>query len=443
MFDNLTRRISGIFSNLRRKGRLSEDDVKEVLREIRVALLEADVNFQVAKDFCKVVAERAVGEEVYGSLSADQTIVRIVRDTLVEFLRSDDAGFKWSPSPPTVVVLCGLQGSGKTTTAAKLAVWLQKQGKKPMLAACDIQRPAAVHQLEVLGESIGVPVFSLQDGTSPPLIARRALERAKFLMQDVLIVDTAGRLQIDAPLMDELQAIVREVRPSETFLVVDSTTGQEAVNVAQAFSERVQLTGSIFTKLDGDTRGGAVVSVKAATGVPVRFVGLGEKTDALEAFSAQRMAERIIGMGDVLGIIERAEEAIDKGEALALEAKLKGGGAIDFNDLLAQFRTIRKMGPIQNVLKMIPGLSAQVSEEDLNKVDERQIDRMQAVILSMTPIERANPDIINGSRRKRIAAGSGTSVEDVNMLLRQLTEMRRSLKQFKKLEKRFKKRGRR
>ncbi|KAA0235897.1 MAG: signal recognition particle protein, partial [Armatimonadetes bacterium] len=249
MFDNLTRRISGIFSNLRRKGRLSEDDVKEVLREIRVALLEADVNFQVAKDFCKVVAERAVGEEVYGSLSADQTIVRIVRDTLVEFLRSDDAGFKWSPSPPTVVVLCGLQGSGKTTTAAKLAVWLQKQGKKPMLAACDIQRPAAVHQLEVLGESIGVPVFSLQDGTSPPLIARRALERAKFLMQDVLIVDSAGRLQIDAPLMDELQAIVREVRPSETFLVVDSTTGQEAVNVAQAFSERVQLTGSIFTKL--------------------------------------------------------------------------------------------------------------------------------------------------------------------------------------------------
>ncbi|KXK09994.1 MAG: signal recognition particle protein [Armatimonadetes bacterium OLB18] len=312
-----------------------------------------------------------------------------------------------------------------------------------MLAACDIQRPAAVHQLEVLGESIGAPVFSLQDGTSPPLIARRALERAKFLMQDVLIVDTAGRLQIDAPLMDELQAIVREVQPTETFLVVDSTTGQEAVNVAQAFSERVQLTGSIFTKLDGDTRGGAVVSVKAATGVPVRFVGLGEKTDALEAFSAQRMAERIIGMGDVLGIIERAEEAIDKGEALALEAKLKGGGAIDFNDLLAQFRTIRKMGPIQNVLKMIPGLSAQVSEEDLNKVDERQIDRMQAVILSMTPIERANPDIINGSRRKRIAAGSGTSVEDVNMLLRQLTEMRRSLKQFKKLEKRFKKRGRR
>ncbi len=443
MFDNLTRRISGIFSNLRRKGRLSEDDVKEVLREIRVALLEADVNFQVAKDFCKVVAERAVGEEVYGSLSADQTIVRIVRDTLVEFLRSDDAGFKWSPSPPTVVVLCGLQGSGKTTTAAKLAVWLQKQGKKPMLAACDIQRPAAVHQLEVLGESIGAPVFSLQDGTSPTLIARRALERAKFLMQDVLIVDTAGRLQIDAPLMGELQAIVREVQPTETFLVVDSTTGQEAVNVAQAFSERVQLTGSIFTKLDGDTRGGAVVSVKAATGVPVRFVGLGEKTDALEAFSAQRMAERIIGMGDVLGIIERAEEAIDKGEALALEAKLKGGSAIDFNDLLAQFRTIRKMGPIQNVLKMIPGLSAQVSEEDLNKVDERQIDRMQAVILSMTPIERANPDIINGSRRKRIAAGSGTSVEDVNMLLRQLTEMRRSLKQFKKLEKRFKKRGRR
>lgn len=443
MLDTLTRRISGIFAGLRRKGRLSEADVEEMLREVRVALLEADVNFQVAKDFIARLKVKAVGEDVFGSLTADQTIVRIVRDELTELLGSSEERFRWAPSPPTVVLLCGLQGSGKTTTAAKLGVLLQKQGKKAMLAACDMQRPAAVKQLEVLGAQIGVPVFAKLDGTKPPEIAREALNRAKHLMLDVLIVDTAGRLQVDEALMDELQRVHREVKPSEVLLVVDSTTGQEAVNVAQAFHERVPLTGAIFTKLDGDTRGGAVLSVRAATGVPIRFVGIGEQVDALEQFIPSRMAERILGMGDVLGIIERAEEAIDKDQAKALESKILGGGGIDFNDMLSQFQTLRKMGPLQNVLKMIPGVSSQLPEGAIDSIDEKRVGRIEAIILSMSLRERSNPDIINGSRRKRIAAGSGTDVEEVNQLLRQLHEMRRNMKQVGKMQQRLGRFGKR
>jgi signal recognition particle subunit SRP54 len=413
-----------------------------MLREVRVALLEADVNFTVAKRFIAKVKERAVGEDIFGSLSADQTIVKIVRDELTEMLGGDPPRFQWSPSPPTVILLLGLQGSGKTTTAAKLARWLQSQDKKPMMAACDIQRPAAIKQLQVLGEQIDVPVYARTDGASPVQIAREALDRCRHLMLDVLIVDTAGRLQIDEALMRELEEIHGAVKPHEAFLVLDSTTGQEAVNVAQSFHEQTPLSGAVFTKLDGDTRGGAVLSVREATGVPVRFIGVGEQIEALEPFYPDRLAQRILGMGDILGIIEKAELAIDRADAEQIEARMKSGH-LDFNDLLSQFKTMRKMGPLRNVLKMIPGLGAEIPEDALENLDERRVDRIEAVILSMTPKERANPDIINGSRRKRIAAGSGTSVEDVNALLKQLYEMRRNMKQLSKMQKRMVKQGRR
>lgn len=442
MLDSLTKRLSSIFGSLRRKGRLTESDVAQMLREIRVALLEADVNFQVAKQFVASVKEKAVGEELFGSLTADQTLVRIVRDELVQVLGEGQTRFNWSPSPPTVVLLCGLQGSGKTTTAAKLAKWLIKQGKQPMLAACDIQRPAAVKQLELLGEQVGVPVHAQLDGTPPPKIARAALERARHLFRDVLIVDTAGRLSIDDALMTELEAVARESGPTEKLLVLDSTTGQEAVNVAQAFHEKLGLTGAIFTKLDGDTRGGALLSVRAVTGVPVRFIGIGEQVEALDEFYPTRMAERILGFGDVFGLIERAEAAIDRDEAVALEKQVRQG-QIDFNTLLGQFKTMRKMGSVQNLIKMIPGLGTAVPEEALNKLDDKHMNRIEAIVLSMTGTERTNPDIINGSRRKRIAAGSGTSVEEVNNLIKQLHEMRKNMKQFSKMEKRMKRFGKR
>lgn len=441
MLDSLTKRLSGVFAGLRRKGRLTESDVAEMLREVRVALLEADVNFQVAKQFVARVKEKAVGEELYGSLNADQTLIRIVRDELTELLGGTETRFHWSSAPPTVILMCGLQGSGKTTTSAKLARWLLNQDKKPMLAACDLQRPAAVKQLEVLGEQVGVPVFA-ELGSDPVSVARKALDRCRYLMNDVLIVDTAGRLTIDEPLMQEIEGIQRALNPTEVLLVLDATTGQEAVNVAQAFHDRLGTTGAIFTKLDGDTRGGAVLSVRAATGVPVRFIGLGEQTDALDVFYPDRMAQRILGMGDILGIIERAEVAIEKEDAEKLEGKLRQGH-IDFDDMLAQIRTMRKMGPIQNLMKMIPGLSTMVPEEALGAVNDKQVNRIEAIMLSMTPKERSNPDILNGSRRKRIASGSGTSVEEVNNLVKQLYEMRRGMKQFAKLEKRMKKHGRR
>ncbi|MDI9641456.1 signal recognition particle protein [Kamptonema cortianum] len=441
MLDNLTRRLAGVFANLRKAGRLTEDDVKSVLREIRVALLEADVNFQIAKAFVDRVKEKAVGEEVFASLTADQTIMKIVRDELVELLGPEETPFNWNPSPPTIILLCGLQGSGKTTTSAKLAKWLIRQGKKPMLAACDLQRPAAVKQLEVLGEQVGVPVHADLQGT-PVSVAKAALERAKHLFCDVLIVDTAGRLSIDEPLMNELSEIKRALNPQEVFLVVDSTTGQEAVTVAGAFHERLGLSGAIFTKLDGDTRGGAVLSVREATGVPVRFIGVGEQTDALDQFHAKRMAERIIGMGDVMGIIEKAEEAFAGEDVNAMEGKMRSG-KFDFDDMLNQMRMMRKMGPIKNIMKMVPGLSAALPEDALDKVDEGRIDRMQAIILSMTPKERKNPDILNGSRRKRIAKGSGTSAEDVNTLLDSLYMMRRQMKELSKMQSKFKKRKRR
>ncbi|MCA0361758.1 MAG: signal recognition particle protein [Armatimonadetes bacterium] len=437
MLDNLTRRLSGIFAGIRKKGRLSEDDVTAVMREIRVALLEADVNFQIAKNFVQTVKEKAVGEEIFGSLTPDQTILKIVRDELVALLGPDETPIRWNPAPPTVILMCGLQGSGKTTTTAKLARWFLKQGKKPMLAACDLQRPAAVKQLEILGEQVGVPVYA-QLGSNPVQVAKDALARCKHLFCDVLIVDTAGRLSIDEELMKEIAEVRGAVNPDEVFLVVDATTGQEAVNVADAFHKTLGLTGAIFTKMDGDARGGAVLSVREATSVPVRFLGVGEQTEALDPFHASRMAERIIGMGDVFGIIEKAEEAFAGEDVASLESKMRSG-KLDFNDFLNQMRMIRKMGPLKNVMKMIPGLSANLPEEALDMVNDKQVDRLQAIVLSMTPKERSNPDVLNGSRRKRIAKGSGTTQEEVNRLIEQLYSMRRGMKEFSKLEKKMKK----
>lgn len=442
MLDTLTRRLAGILANLRKNGKLTEDDVTEMLREVRVALLEADVNFAVAKGFISRVKEKAVGEDIFGTLTADQTIIKIVRDELTEMLGTEPVKFDYGSQPPTVILMCGLQGSGKTTTTAKLAKWLIAQGKKPMLAACDIQRPAAIKQLEVLGEQVGVPVYAKTDGTSPVQIAKEALERTKYLMRDVLIVDTAGRLSIDEDLMAELKQIHDVVKPNEIFLVLDSTTGQEAVNVAKAFHELIPVTGAIFTKLDGDTRGGAILSVRSATGVPVRFTGVGEGIDALDQFYPDRMAQRIIGMGDIMGIIEKAEQAFEGEDVEGME-KMFSKGNIDFNMMLDQFRMMRKMGPVQNILKMIPGLGASIPEEALAAIDDKGVNRIEAIIFSMTPKERANPDIINGSRRKRIAAGSGTNVEEVNHLIRQLYEMRRSMKQLGQMQKRFGKKKRR
>ncbi|MBS1708065.1 MAG: signal recognition particle protein [Armatimonadetes bacterium] len=437
--------MSGIFAGLRKKGRLTEDDVSTMLREVRVALLEADVNFQVAKDFVKRVKEQAVGEEIYGSLTADQTIVKIVRDEIVALLGGGETPMNWGSAPPTVVLMAGLQGSGKTTSCAKLAKWFIKQGKKPLMAACDLQRPAAVKQLQVLGEQVGVPVFGPDDagGTTDPVeVAKKALEKAKYLFNDVLILDTAGRLSIDQPLMDELARVVQATKPNEVFLVLDSTTGQEAVNVAEAFHAKLALTGSVFTKMDGDARGGAVLSVRATTGVPVRFIGVGEQVEALELFFPDRMAGRIIGMGDVLGIIEKVETAMSGEDAQGFEDKMKSG-KLDFNDFLQQMKMVKKMGPLKNVLKMVPGLAGQIPDDALEQVDDRQMDYLEAIVLSMTPQERTNPDILNGSRRRRIARGSGRSPEEVNRLIDQLYVMRRSMKQFNQMGKRFKKLGKR
>lgn len=440
MLDNLTRRVAGILNGLRGKGRLTEDDVASVLREIRVALLEADVNFRVAKDFIARIKEKAVGEEVFGSLTADQTIIKIVRDELVTMLGEDTQRLEFGSRPPAVFLMCGLQGSGKTTTTAKLAKLLVAQGKKPMLAACDLQRPAAIKQLQVLGESVGVPVYVGEAGRTAPQVARDALERAKYLMHDVLIVDTAGRVTVDEDLMAELAEVHRVVQPVETFLVLDSTTGQEAVNVADSFHARVPLTGTIFTKLDGDTRGGAILSVRAAMGVPVRFLGIGEQVDALETFHPVRVAERIIGMGDVMGIIERAEQAFAGQDVSFMENKL-GKGQFDFNDMLQMFDMMKRMGPMKSILKMIPGLGAQIPDEALDKINDKDTNRIKAIIQSMTAKERSNPDIINGSRRKRIARGSGTSVEEVNALIKQFYDGRRQMKQMSQIQKRMGKFG--
>ncbi|MBL1148931.1 MAG: signal recognition particle protein [Armatimonadetes bacterium] len=431
MFEALTEKLTGIFGRLRRKGRLTEADVDEALREVRIALLEADVNLQVAREFVRLVREQAVGQEVWQSLTPDQMIIKIVHEEAVRLLGDEPPKLNWSPSPPTVVLMCGLQGSGKTTTAAKLAAWLQKQGKKTMLAACDLQRPAAIHQLQVLGEQIGAPVHAELDSKDPVKVAKDALAQAKHHFSDVLIIDTAGRLQIDEELMEQIRRIRSALDPTEVLFVADATTGQEAVNVAKAFDEALGITGLVFTKLDGDTRGGAVLSVKAVTGRPIRFVGIGEKIDALEPFHGDRMAQRILGFGDVMSLIEKATEAVEPDEARSLAEKLKSG-AFTFEDMLHQFKLVRRMGSLKSVLKLIPGIG-RLPKELLDQVGDASINRVEAMILSMTPLERRNPDILSASRKRRVAAGSGTSVQEVNRLIRQLGEMRKQMKSFTRL----------
>lgn len=441
MFENLTEKLSNIFGRLKRRGRISQADFDDVARELRIALLEADVNQKVVKNFIDSIKEKAIGEQIWDSLSPDEMIIKIIRDELIALLGTESVRLNWSPSPPTVLLLCGLQGSGKTTTAAKLAIYFQKQGKKPLLAACDLQRPAAIQQLQVLGETVGVPVFTDATNKDASEVARRAIADAKYRLCDVVILDTAGRLQINTPLMEEIRRVSGATNPAETLLVVDSTTGQEAVNVASSFDEVLGLTGLIFTKMDGDSRGGAVLSVKAVTGCPVRFVGVGESIEALETFDPKRVADRILGFGDVVGLIERAEEAIREQDRQQLEDQLRRG-KIDFESMLTQFRVVKKMGSMRNLVKLIPGANM-IPKDQLDKLDGDKIGKIEAIILSMTPLERRNPDILSGSRKKRIAQGSGTSVEEINRLIKGLDEMKRQMKQMSKISKFQKRLGKR
>ncbi len=422
-FEGLTEKLQGALRKMSSKGKLTEQNVKEGMREVRMALLEADVNYAVAKDFIKKVTERCIGQEITGTLTASQQVISIVRDEMTQLMGGTNAKLTWSSSPLTVYMLCGLQGAGKTTMAAKLAGWLVKQGKKPMLAACDIYRPAAIKQLQVVGEQVKVPVY--EHGTQDPIqTAQEAVERARYLGRDVLIIDTAGRLQIDEVLMDELVRIKEAIKPQEILLVVDAMIGQESVNVAKAFNEKLEVDGVILTKLDGDTRGGAALSVRAVTGKPIKFSGIGEKLSEIEPFHPDRMASRILGMGDVLTLIDKATEAFDEGEADKLARKARTA-ELTLEDFLDQMQSMKKMGGIKSMLEMLPGMSGKDIE-----VDENAMKKPEAIIRSMTPRERRNPNLLNASRRKRIAAGSGTTVQDVNQLIRQFEQAKQMMKQM-------------
>ncbi len=424
-FEGLADKLSAAFKRLKSKGKLSESDIKEAMREVRLALLEADVNYKVAKEFTAKVSERAVGAEVMESLTPAQMVVKIVNEELTALMGGGEARLASPPSPPAILMLCGLQGAGKTTHCAKLAVMLKSRGHRPMLVAADIYRPAAIKQLQVLGSKAGVPVFEM--GTENPVeICRAAIRRAKDYGNDFVIIDTAGRLQIDETLMEELREIKEKIGPQEILLTVDAMTGQEAVNVAKTFDEKLDITGVILTKLDGDTRGGAALSVRAVTGKPIKFAGVGEKLEDLEVFHPDRMASRILGMGDVLTLIEEAQMKIDQKEAEKMSRKLMQN-KLDFNDLLAQFAQVKKMGPIKNILSKFPGMEKQLKDVE---IDDRIMDRTAAMILSMTPEEREKPSLINPSRKRRIAAGSGMQVEDVNRLLKQLEQMQKMVKQL-------------
>ena len=441
MFESLTEKLQGIFERIRGRGRLDEKTVDEVLREIRLALLEADVNFRVVKEFMARVREKAVGEEVLKSLTPDQQVIRIVRDELIALLGGEAEPIRWAAQPPTILMLCGLQGSGKTTTAAKLARWMRSQGRNPLLVAADLQRPAAIKQLEVLGQQIGIPVFTPTQGNASDAIqtAQRAIQYARANGLDVMVLDTAGRLQINEALMEELQRLKAAVEPQEILLVVDATTGQEAVNVAQAFHERLELTGVILTKMDGDARGGAALSLKAVLGKPVRFIGTGERVDALEPFYPDRIASRILGMGDVLSLIERVEQTMQEEEAKRLEKKMREA-RFDFEDMLQQIRQIQRMGPLGQLMKLLPGYQQLKSQLGELPDDDRQLKRIEAIILSMTPKERRHPEILDYSRKLRIARGSGTKLEEVNMLVQQLKEMRRLMKAIARQEEQLRRR---
>jgi len=427
VFDNLSDKLQDVFDNLGKKGRLTEADVDKALRQVRLALLEADVNYKVVKDFIARVKARAVGADVMHSLSPAQQVIKIVHEELIQTL-GEAAPLILSGSPPHVIMLVGLQGSGKTTTAGKLARRLRKQGRRPLLVAADTYRPAAVKQLEVLGQQLDIPVHSEGIDPPPPDIVNRALKRARREARDVVIIDTAGRLTIDDQMMDELVKIKALSKPDEVLLVADAMTGQEAVRVASDFHERVGLTGIILTKIDGDARGGAAISMRAVTGVPIKFVGVSEKLDGLEPFYPDRMASRILGMGDVLTMIEKAEEVMDKEEAARMEKRLRKG-EFDLDDFLKQMRQIRKMGPITSLLSMIPGMG-QIAKEIDPEATDRQLKHIEAIISSMTLEERRNPRIINASRKRRIARGSGTTVQEVNDLLSQFRQMQRLMKQL-------------
>ncbi len=422
-FEGLSEKLQGALKKMTGRGRLNEQTVKEGMREVRMALLEADVNYAVAKDFIKKVTERCVGQDVLSSLSPAQQVIKIVNEEMTDLMGSTNARLNWSPSVPTIFMLCGLQGAGKTTMCAKLAGYLTKQGKKPMLAACDIYRPAAIKQLQVVGQQVNVPVF--EKGTQDPVkTAKEAIDYARYYQRDVLIIDTAGRLHIDEALMDELARIKAAVKPTEILLTVDAMTGQDAVNVAKTFDEKLDITGVILTKLDGDTRGGAALSIKAVTGKPIKFSGTGEKLTDIEPFHPDRMASRILGMGDVLTLIEQASEAFDEHDAEKF-ARKGVSNKLTLEDFLEQMQSMKKMGGLRSMINMLPGMSGKDIE-----VDDNAMKKPEAIIRSMTPKERRDPSILNASRRKRIAAGSGTTVQDVNTLIRQFEQAQQMMKQM-------------
>lgn len=424
-FEGLSDRLESAFGRLKSKGSLTESDVKEAMREVRLALLEADVNYKVAKDFTAKVTERAIGAQVMESLTPAQMVIKIVNEELTDLMGGTQTRLAYASHPPTVVMMCGLQGSGKTTHCAKIARKLKNENHRPLLVACDIYRPAAIKQLQVVGEQVGVPVFEMGQ-TNPVTIAKEAIKLAKDKGYDYVFIDTAGRLHIDTELMNELKNIKAEVRPHEILLVIDAMLGQDAVTVASTFNDELGIDGLVLTKMDGDTRGGAALSARAVTGKPIKFVGMGEKLDELDYFYPDRMASRILGMGDVLSLIEKAEIALDEKKAAKLEESLRKN-KFDLEDLLDQFEQINKMGSMKDILSMLPGINKKVKDVE---IDDRQFDRMKAIILSMTPKERRHPDIINPSRKRRIAAGCGMQVEDVNRLLNQHRQMQKMFKQM-------------
>ncbi len=425
-FEGLSARLQEITRKIRGKARITESDLKEMLREVKLALLEADVNYKIVKDFIAVVQEKALGQDVLKSLTPGQQVVKVVKDELVELLGGTESKVQFTPNPPTIIMLVGLQGSGKTTTAGKLANLFRKQGKKPLLVACDIYRPAAIKQLQVVGAQLNIPVFSNEQSKDVVHIAKQAINVAISKLNDVIILDTAGRLQIDEALMQELKNVKQSVKPHEILLVVDSMTGQDAVNVAKTFNEEVGIDGVVLTKLDGDTRGGAALSVKKVTGKPIKFAATGEKLSDIEVFHPDRMAQRILGMGDILSVIEKAEESFDLEQAEALEKKMRKS-ELDLDDYLAQLRQVKKMGSFSSILKMIPGMN---KIKDL-KVDDKEFVKIEAMICSMTKQEKRNVRILNGSRRLRIAKGSGTTVQDVNKFIKSFEMTQKMMKQLK------------
>jgi signal recognition particle subunit SRP54 len=439
-FEGLADRLQSTMQKIRGKGKVTEADVKEMMREVRLALLEADVNFKVVKEFVKKVSERSVGQEVMKSLTPGQQVIKVVKEELTELMGGDQSKIAVANKPPTVIMMVGLQGAGKTTTTGKLANLLRKKyNRNPMLVAADIYRPAAIKQLETLGKQLSMPVFSLGDQVSPVEITKQAILKAKEEHHDYVLIDTAGRLHVDEKLMDELKQIKELANPHEIFLVVDAMTGQDAVNVASSFNEQLGITGVVLTKLDGDTRGGAALSIRSVTDTPIKFVGLGEKMDAIEAFYPERMASRILGMGDVLTLIEKAQANVDEEKAKELEQKMRTA-SFTFDDFLEQLGQVRNMGPLDELLKMMPGANKIKGLNNL-QVDEKQISHVEAIIKSMTKEEKSRPEVINAGRRKRIAKGSGTSVQEVNRLLKQFDDMKKMMKQMSGMQQKGKKKG--